>query len=101
MAAINRFREQKTALDKALSAAFKEGGKVTLTLSAHVATADEPIAMEIDLSNTELNSDQQIQQHREFIQVNAMQLAGQQATLAENKIKADFPGQHAYYVANK
>lgn len=101
LTAIHRFRDSKNALDKALSAAFKEGGKVTLTLSAHPATADEPVTIEIDLSNTELNRDHQIQSHREFIQINAMQLAGQQATLAENKIKAEHPVQHAHYLTNK
>ena len=101
LAAIHRFRDSKNALDKALAAAFKAGGKVTLTFFAHAATADEPVTIEIDLSNTELNRDQQIQNHREFIQVNAMQLAGQQATLAENKIKADYPVQHAHYLTKK
>ncbi len=100
LAAIQRFRSEKNAMDKAISTAFQEGGKVTLTISAQAATADEPVTIDIELSNTELNRDQQIQKHREFIQVNAMQLAGQQATLAENQIKADHPVQYAHYVTN-
>ena len=96
--AIQAFRAQKNNLDKALAEAFAKGGIVKLTIHAHPADADEPIELSIDLSNTEVNRDQQIQTHRNFVHVNLIGLANQQASLVENQLKSEQPVAYGEYV---
>lgn len=100
--AIQFASEKKRELEAEMANAFKNGGVVTIRITAQEKTSDEPVEMEINLSNLAVGNNAPLVTHRENIRVQTISFVNQQIQLANQELReADPVSLEAYQVQRK
>ena len=100
--AIQRAANSKRQLDAELANAFKDGGAVTIQISAQHKDSENPVTMEVNLSNMVVGNNAPLVTHRENIRVQLISFINQQVQLAGQQLReADPVSLEGYLAARK